>query len=161
MLMAQPEEINIPDRVRDQLWNVGEIIIFAISPDRADGLSDAEMEMLKRAGPNFFSLIEGRTLPEGFSEHFRDDVIPDLERIRHDAVAREYVRNEIRRIMQTPSEMAKLYRPGGITYSDILHNGARHVNEGMFRIPGKRPSTLMSRAEKAREKFGRQGGNRA
>ncbi len=159
--MAQPKEFDLPDRVRDQLWNVGELIIFAISPDKADGLSDAEMAILKKAGPPLFSLLEGRGLPNGFSSHFSGDVIPDLERIRHDAVAREAVRDEIRRIMQDPEEMRRLYTGKGTTFSDILHTGARHVNEGMFRTPGSRSSSLMERAEKTREKFAARGGKKA
>lgn len=131
-------DVEIPDEVRERLDLVGESIIWAISPDLVDGFSDVEVRVFKEYGPSFFRVLEGRQLPPGFSRHFKDDVLPDIEKVRRDAVARDAVRREIRAILDDPARMDQLYRPGGPTFSDILHKGANHVDTGMFRTPAHR-----------------------
>lgn len=139
------DEFSIPDGVRDRLDLVGQTIVYAISPDKVDGFSDLELALLKQHGPNFFKVLEGRGLPSDFSKHFKNDVIPDIERVRRDGVAREAVRDRILGIINDPKELDALYRPGGTTYSDILHDAARHVQTGAFRTsanPGEFPRAM-------------------
>jgi hypothetical protein len=131
------EEFVIPDEVRNVLPAVGGAILLGISPDKADGLSDAEMRELERMGPGFFSLLEGRQLPEGFAKHFRDEVLRDMRLIRQDPAAREAARREIQRVLVDPQLRDQLYRPGGPTFSDILQDEARKANGGFFRTPAK------------------------
>lgn len=121
----------LPENVRVAgLTVVGDIIYLAISPDIADGLSDAEFESLKELGPAFFELYmltdrlgampEGAKLPPGFAEHFKNDVLPNIEKVRNDPSAREQVRSEIRDTLKSPAKLDRLYREGGDTYSDML-----------------------------------------
>lgn len=131
------EEFSIPDEVRNMLPYVGGSIILGISPDKADGLSDIELRELERLGPGFFSILEGRQLPHGFAEHFRDEVLRDMRAIRNDPAAREMVRKEIQRILADPELRDRLYRPGGITFSDILEKGAARAHGGFFRTPAQ------------------------
>lgn len=125
------EEFEISPDVRERLELVGELIIFGISPDKADGLSNAEMRLLEMHGPGFSALLEGRGLPRGFAAHLMKDVIPDMQKVRDDPVAREEVRLTIARYLSDPRKMDTLYRPGGDTYSDILNRAANGT--GMFR----------------------------
>jgi hypothetical protein len=131
------EEFTIPDEVRDLLPGVGGSIILGISPDRADGLSDAEMAALERFGPGFFSILEGRQLPEGFAQHFKDDVLKDMKLIRNDPHVRDIVRKELFRYLNDPKLRDTLYTRGGPTFSEILESNARHAHEGMFRTPAR------------------------
>jgi len=131
------EDFAIPEGVRDRLDLVGETIIYAISPDKVDGLSDLELGLLKAHGTSFFKMMEGRGLPSGFAKHFHNDVLVDIEKVRRDEVARAAVRERIRGIISDPKELDSLYRPGGTTYSEILHDAARHAETGMFRTPAQ------------------------
>jgi len=125
------EEFEISPEVRERLELIGELIIFGVSPDKADGLSDAEMRLLEQHGPGFSALLEGRGLPPGFAAHLMKDVIPDMQKVRDDPAAREEVRLTIARYLNDPRKLDSLYRPGGDTYSDILNRAAN--GNGMFR----------------------------
>jgi hypothetical protein len=136
--------------LRDEvLASVGMILYLAASPDEYDGLSDRDFQSLKDHGPGVFSLYEklGKLgvaenfrLPDGFSEHFRDEVVPDLEIIRSDPAKREAFRREVRAILHDPAKVKSLYREGGITYSEILSKIAESGRTGRFYQTGAKLS---------------------
>jgi len=122
---------------------LGGLIYEAISPDLVDGLSDVEFQVAKDALPKVLPLLERRQgsaiprqfqLPSGFAAHYSRDVLPDLERIRNDAVLRERTRGDLAQVFNSEGEIKALYRPGGQTYSGILQTrtsgtGNLHVGE--------------------------------
>jgi len=144
-------EFEVPDLIRDSgLVGVGNIIYSAVSPDVLDGLSDSEFAILQKQGVDLFYLMElGKRagapgLPVGFAKHFKDDVIPDIAKVRNDPEMRDEVRLRIRELLNNPKRVHDLYRDGGETYSQILRDatlGVRSVpigsttlmSEGMFR----------------------------
>lgn len=132
------DEFTLPEGVRAMLPMVGESLILAISPDKADGLSDAELALFRAAGPKLFEVLEGKALPHGFSVHFKDEVIRDISKVRDDPAVRDSVRSELLAVLRDPEKMKSLYTPGGDTFSDILNRGATRGTEqtGMFRESG-------------------------
>jgi hypothetical protein len=140
-------QIGIPEPIRDiALAGVGGVLYIAASPDIADGLSDAEFQVLKSVGPAYFEIGEkfgrvggstsGFTLPPGFAKHFKEDVLPDLEKVRSDPGARAEFRSSLRDILGSPDQLSRLYREGGRTYSEELHKAAAGTTNtrGAFRI---------------------------
>jgi len=136
---------DLPEELRDAgLAGVGAVLYLAASPDIVDGLSDAEFQIMKTLGPAYFEIGEklnrvgsdsGFALPPGFAEHFRADVIPDLEKVRSSPAAREEFRSSLRDILGHKQELAQLYRDGGRTYSEELHKAAARAEHqsGPFR----------------------------
>lgn len=134
--------------VRDRaLAVVGKILYIAASPDKLDGLSDAEFEALRQAGPDVFSILEkGRLsindelgLPKGFSAHFKDEVLEDLRIIREDPQKRELFRAAIDEVLRDGAILNDLYTPRGTTYSDIASVIAGTFRTGEFYDVEKRP----------------------
>lgn len=159
--MERPSESEETMARDSGLGLVGALIYGAISPDLVDGWSDAEFALAKEVIPQILPLFEnkegsyvpiGLRLPSGFSEHYTRDVIPDMERVRSDPGEREWVRAGLLTILSRESEMSKLYRPGGATYSGLLATAA-----GDNRVPpydgaemGVEPISEVARASKIR-----------
>jgi hypothetical protein len=155
--------IDLPDRVRDGgLTGVASLIYQAVSPDKYDGLSDAEYLALVNNGIPLFELWElGKRvglpgLPQGFAKHFRNDVIPDITQVRADPVARQLVREQLEAILNDPERIAGLYREGGDTFSEILDAATRHQRF----LPGGSVRPIGPQANTSNEGFIRQGSNR-
>lgn len=141
--------------LRDQtLVGVGGVLYLAASPDEYDGLSEAEFQQLKKNGPAVFQVYEqlGKVglpenfrLPEGFANHFANEVLNDVEIIRQDPAKREEFRREIRAVFNNPSHVKKLYRQGGTTWSDIASQVAGTNRSGKFYSEDRRkPSERVS-----------------
>jgi len=128
--------------LRDNIFaGVGSALYLAASPDEFDGLSDAEYELFRTRGVDAFNVFEklGRVgapeslrLPEGFTQHFKDEVLADLEIIRKDPAKREEYRAAIRGILDNPSQLNQLYRGGGLTYSGLTSRIAGTHRSGKF-----------------------------
>jgi len=129
--------------LRDEsLASIGALLYTAASPDWFDGFSDLEFKALEENGPGLFQLLErtavqvgapsNLSLPEGFSEHFKNQVIPDLRIIRDDLVKREEFRRELKAILSSRNQVSGLYREGGNTYSKVLTRVAGTNRTGRF-----------------------------
>jgi len=124
--------------LRDEvLAAVGASLYLAASPDSFDGLSDAEFRLFQGSVSDFFSVLEkgGRVgvpenmrLPEGFANHFKNEVVPGLEIIRNDPAMRDAFRAEIKEILSHRNQVRELYRDGGKTYSDIIQRISGYPN---------------------------------
>lgn len=137
------EEVEFLDGVEgrdDILTAVGLALILAASPDEYDGISDLEFHMLEKLGGGFgvYELLgrlgvpDSFRLPEGFANHFSNEVIPDLRIIRGDPEMIKVFREELKYVLSNPEVRASLYRRGGTTYSDIATHVARTFREGKF-----------------------------
>lgn len=136
--------LDIPEASRNAaLAAVGSALYLAASPDMVDGLSDAEFNVMKEAGVPYFEIMEkvaqrgpgvpeGYGLPKGFAQHYRDDVIPALEKVRANPQSREYFRKEVRGILGSQQRLQNLYRRGGQTYSEELEKAAKHGEQSGF-----------------------------
>lgn len=132
------EDVPLRDNI---MASVGGILVLVASPDIADGMSDKEWERLKAIGPEAFSIYEkldrvglpeNFQLPKGFSDHFTNEVLKDLEIIRNDPEKRKEFRDEIKAILMDRGRVAQLYRSGGQTYSDIATRIAGTARTGKF-----------------------------
>jgi len=130
----------LPEGVRRVgLATVGGVLYLALSKDTLDGLSDEEFKLLKDNGPAFFQLLslldrtgaipEGYRLPPGFAEHFTNDVLPDIEKVRDNPSARRQVRSEISDTLKSNRKLDELYTRGGDTYSDMLRRSVHDTSE--------------------------------
>lgn len=147
--------LEIPEAARNAaLAAVGSALYLAASPDMVDGLSDSEFKVMKDVGVPYFDIMEkvslrgpgvpaGYGLPKGFAQHYRDDVIPALEKVRANPHAREYFRKEVRAILGSQSRLNNLYRPGGQTFSEELIKAANMgTQSGFARSPGRGRRTV-------------------
>jgi hypothetical protein len=140
------DEVEFLDGVEgreDILTSVGLALILAASPDKFDGISDAEFHLLEKLGTGFgiYELLgrlgvpDSFRLPEGFAKHFSNEVIPDLSIIRQDKEMIEAFRKELKYVLSHPEVRANLYRKGGVTYSDIATHVAKTFRKGKFYNP--------------------------
>jgi hypothetical protein len=141
---AQRKEAEFLDKVplRDEaMVSIGGAMYLAASPDEFDGLSESEWNVFTQNGPEAFRVLEllGRLgvpenmrLPEGFADHFRDEVLPDLYIIRQSPELREQFRKEMRNVLGNRQAVKNLYRGGGTTFSQIASDVAGTARTGKF-----------------------------
>jgi hypothetical protein len=148
--------------LRDEaLIGVGASLYLAASRQEFDGLSDAEFDIFRNQGVEGFRVLEligklgvpeNMRLPTGFTEHFKNEVLPDLQIIREDPEKAARFREELSKVLHDRGSIKSLYREGGITYSQILTDVAGTKREGRFYGEGSRTS-FKSRKEESRAKL--------
>lgn len=151
-----PEDVATRDFLHDAphrdevLVSVGLTLYVAASPDILDGLSDQEFNTLVASG-DFMRVYEilGRLgvqedyrLPDGFSDHFKNEVVPDIKVIRSDPILADVFRTELRAILNDYNAVKMLYRAGGNTYSEIASRISKSNRVGTFYSQQKAEQSL-------------------